>query len=57
MKAPRRFSMVVTLEGANGQRIDRPVTLTAAYETDAKHRAGIVAPKPGQRVIGVAVKS
>lgn len=56
-KAPRRYRMMVTLETASGQRIAREVTLTASYEADAKYRAGIVAPKPGQRVLGVAVKS
>lgn len=55
MKAPRQFSLRVTIEGKDGQTIVRPVTLTAVRLTDAKYRAGIVAPKPGQRVLSVEV--
>lgn len=51
----RQYRMQVTLETASGQRIVRPVTLTAQRASDAKYRAGIVAPKPGQKVVGVAV--
>lgn len=53
MKAPQRFALRVTLETANGERIIRPVTLTAVRLSDAKYRATIVAPKPGQRVVAV----
>jgi hypothetical protein len=55
MKPPRQFSLRVTLEASDGTRIVRPVTLTDVFESNAKHRAGIVAAKPGQKVVGVEV--
>jgi hypothetical protein len=55
MKPPRKFALRVTLEASDGTRIVRPVTLTDVFESNAKHRAGIVAAKPGQRVVGVEV--
>jgi len=53
MQGPRRFALRVTLETASGERIIRPIVLSAVRESDAKYRATIVAPKPGQRVVAV----
>lgn len=55
MKGPRPYKVNVTIEASDGSTIVRTVVLTAVRESDAKYRAGIVAPKPGQKVLATAV--
>jgi len=53
MKAPRQWQVTVALEAHDGKRILRTVDITAVHRSDAVHRATVVAPAPGQRVVGI----
>lgn len=52
----RRYRMKVTIKTFDGTIIERPIELTSQRATDAVYRARLVAPKPGQRVLAVAVE-
>lgn len=51
----KQHSLRVTLRTSAGDTIIRPVTVADRSLANAKHRAALIAPKPGQTVLNVAV--